>query len=587
MDECFQGKVIKYELKYKHPEMGERDIFASYFPIEGRAGIDRITCVLQDITEGKRTEAERVRLLTAIEQAAEGVVVTDIDGEIQYVNPAFSAMTGYSREEALGKKTSILKSGKQDAAFYATMWATLRAGQVWRGEVINRRKDESLYTEKMSITPVHNEHGEIVHFVAMKEDITARKLLEDKIRLAQKMEAALILQDVTERRKIAIVLEETRRARARLQETFLSHVSHELRTPLTAIYFFTTNVLDGLFGDLNPQQREHLTFALDNVQQLKDMVSDLLDITRVDTHKLSVEPQHANPVKLIAEALSTCRKNAAVKHISLRSAVPQGLPFVWADPARVRQILINLIDNGIKSTPEAGILTVGIRPFAEDGFLCLWVSDTGCGISPENHQLVFDRLAQLKSGTEASRSGLGLGLFISRELVLQQGGRIWVESQLGHGSTFYFTLPVFSLAKLCAPVFGAPMSESGSVALITVDVGSGGEEVQADILPEIRQALERCVHPGHNVVLPSTSDANPAGTFFIVASTDTSGFEVMANRIGTELQQFDDAARLKPAISTTTLRMAPGQSRDEQISEFTVQIERLVQTHLVGEGSLK
>jgi PAS domain S-box-containing protein len=143
---------------------------------------------------------------------------------------------------------------------------------------------------------------------------------------------AIIMQDVTDRRRIAIVLEEARQERTRLQEKFLSHVSHELRTPLTAIYFFMTNVLDGVLGDVTPEQREHLTFALDNVNQLKDMVSDLLDLTRVENHKLIVEPQHANPVKLIAEALTTCRTNAALKNISLRFHLAPGLPFVWGRP---------------------------------------------------------------------------------------------------------------------------------------------------------------------------------------------------------------------------------------------------------------
>jgi hypothetical protein len=253
----------------------------------------------------------------------------------------------------------------------------------------------------------------------------------------------------------------------------------------------------------------------------------------------------------------------------------------------VRQILINLIDNAIKFTPDAGIISVGSRPVGDDGFLCLSVSDTGCGISPENLQIVFDRLAQLKGSAEANRSGLGLGLFISKELVLQQGGRIWVESQLGHGSTFYFTLPVFSLAKVCAPVFAAPKLESDCVTLIAVDVVAARGEVQADSLPEIRKVLERCIHPGPNVVLPSMSDANPAGTFFIVASTDPNGVEVIASRIGRELQRVDHAAKLKPVISTTTLCASPGQSREEQIGEFSAQIEQWVQTHLVGEESLK
>ena len=221
---------------------------------------------------------------------------------------------------------------------------------------------------------------------------------------------AIVMQDVTDRRRIAIVLEEARQERTRLQEKFLSHVSHELRTPLTAIYFFMTNVLDGVLGDLTPEQREHLTFALDNVKQLKDMVSDLLDITRVETHKLIVEPRQASPVKLIAEAISTCGTNAATKNISLRFEAAPDLPFVWADPVRVRQILINLIDNGIKFTPESGTLTVACRRFAEDdGFVCLSVSDTGCGISPENREIVFDRLAQIKSWfrSKSQRSGSG------------------------------------------------------------------------------------------------------------------------------------------------------------------------------------
>ena len=399
---------------------------------------------------------------------------------------------------------------------------------------------------------------------------------------------AIIVRDVTERRKTAIILEEARWDRTRLQEKFFSHVSHELRTPLTAIYFFTTNVLDGLLGDLTPKQREHLGFALDNVKQLKDMVSDLLDITRVETHKLNVEPQHTSPTKLIAEVLSTCCTNAVAKNISLRSDVTPDLPFVWADPARVKQILINLIDNGIKFTPEGGTVSVASRPIVEgEDFLCLSVSDTGCGISPENREAIFDRLAQLKSRAEASRSGLGLGLFIARELVSRHAGRIWVESRLGEGSTFYFTLPLFSLAKLCAHVLTSSNLEKGSVILIAVDVVAIEKSVQADVLPEIRSVLERCIHAGQDVLLPSMSDAESVETFFIVACTGPSGFAVIASRIGRELEIFDNSSRLKPVISSTALLVRPGHSWKEQMGEVTAEIERVVQAHLLGKDKLK
>jgi hypothetical protein len=292
--------------------------------------------------------------------------------------------------------------------------------------------------------------------------------------------------------------------------------------------------------------------------------------------------------KLIDDVLSTCLTNAALKNITLCSDVAPGLPFIWADPARVRQILINLIDNGIKFAPAGGNVTVATRPSAEnEGFLCLSVSDTGCGISRENREIVFDRLSQVRSTAEASRSGLGLGLFISRELVSRHGGRIWVESELGHGSIFYFTLPVFSLAKLCAHVLTTPNIEAGCVTLIAVDVAAVEGAMQADILLEIKRVLERCIRPGQDVLLPSMSDAKPVGTFFIVACTDAKGFEVIASRIVRELQNFDSASKLKPVISSTTLLLVPGRSGEEQIGEIAARVEQLVQAHLLGKETLK
>ena len=184
------GQAYEHEYRIMRPDGGIRSIWDRGFPVLAEKGeVIRYVGVAQDITDRKRAEAEHTRLLTAIEQAAESVVVTNAEGGIEYVNPAFSTMTGYSREEALGKNPRILKSGKHDAEFYAAMWAAILAGQVWKGEMINRRKDGSLYTEKMSVTPVHEEHGKMTHIVAIKEDVTAGRLLEDQFRQSQKMEA--------------------------------------------------------------------------------------------------------------------------------------------------------------------------------------------------------------------------------------------------------------------------------------------------------------------------------------------------------------------------------------------------------------
>jgi PAS domain S-box-containing protein len=482
----------------------------------------------------------------------------DTTGRVTSWNVGAERMLGYTQQEIVGQNFSCIFTAEdiQSRVAEAQLRKALRTGRAeYEGWSI-RRTDEQFWAS-VNITTLSGRDGSIQGF-------------------------AIIMQDTTERRKVALVLEEAQQERGRLQEKFLSHVSHELRTPLTAIYFFTSNVLDGVFGDLTPEQHKHLALALDNVTQLKDMVSDLLDITRVDTHKLTLVHQPTSLVKVTAEVLSTCRTNAAAKNITLRADFAANLPLVWVDPARVRQVLINLIDNGVKFTPDGGTISVRAKFFGEDhDFVCVSVSDSGCGISEENREIIFDRLAQVKGSGEVSRSGLGLGLFISRELVSRHGGRIWLDSRPGHGSTFYFTLPVFSLAKYCSHIFSGPNLDAGSVTLIAVDVVEVEGGIQAEILREIRQILARCIHAGQDVLLPATSDEGPIVTFFIVACTDSKGSALIASRILRDLQNFDKASQLNPLISSTTMLIARGQAREEQICEITARIESLLQEHLL------
>jgi PAS domain S-box-containing protein len=483
----------------------------------------------------------------------------DTTGRVTSWNVGAERMLGYAQSEIVGQNFSCIFPPEdiQAPAAETKLHKALRTGRAeYEGWSIRRTQEQ--FWASVNITTLSGREGSIQGF-------------------------AIIMQDTTERKKIELVLEEAQQERGRLQEKFLSHVSHELRTPLTAIYFFTTNVLDGVFGDLTPEQHKHLALALDNVTQLKDMVSDLLDITRVDTHKLTLAHQPTSLVKVTSEVLSTCRTNAAAKNISLRADLAANLPLVWADPARVRQILTNLIDNGVKFTPDSGTISVKAKFFAEDhDFVCVSVSDSGCGISADNREIIFDRLAQVKGSGEVSRSGLGLGLFISRELVSRHGGRIWLDSRPGHGSTFYFTLPVFLLAKYCSHIFSGPNLCTGSVTLIAIDVVEVKGGVQADILREIRQILERCIHGGQDVLLPATGNEGPIVTFFIVACTDAKGSALIARRILRDLQKFDKASHLNPAISSTTMLVAHGQSGEEQIRQVTGRIESFVQEHLLG-----
>jgi signal transduction histidine kinase len=256
-----------------------------------------------------------------------------------------------------------------------------------------------------------------------------------------------------ERQKMLVRLENSRQQQLEVKNRFLSYVSHELRSPLTAIYQFVTILSDGLAGDVSSKQNDYLNIVLRNVGQLKTMIDELLEATRAETGKLTVEPRCISMVDIITETMKTVQTMAIAKGVLLSADILKNLPPVYADPERIRQILINLIDNGIKFTPENGTVSLCAHIYdADPNFLCVEVSDTGCGISPESTQMIFDRLFQEASSREITRKGLGLGLFICRELIALHGGRIWVESKIGKGSVFYFTLPIFFAREPSFPV---------------------------------------------------------------------------------------------------------------------------------------
>ncbi len=256
------------------------------------------------------------------------------------------------------------------------------------------------------------------------------------------------IRNIIKEKTLEQAIERARQQELELKDRLLSHVSHELRSPLTAIYQFITILLDGLAGDLQPDQREYLEIALRNVNQLRAMVGDLLDCTRAANGKLTVTPQPTEPSPIIIETLHTLRPSATQKGLDLFADVPDDLPIIDADPVRLRQVLGNLVDNGIKFTSPPGEITVGIRNLdGEPNMMCFTVTDTGCGIQSEDSTRIFERLSQTSETIDDRRQGLGLGLYICSELIHRHGGRIWVESELGEGSTFCFTLPRSSVPE--------------------------------------------------------------------------------------------------------------------------------------------
>jgi sigma-B regulation protein RsbU (phosphoserine phosphatase) len=261
------------------------------------------------------------------------------------------------------------------------------------------------------------------------------------------------LRHAMERQRMQAEADLMRKHEVQLRDDFLSHVSHELRSPLTSIHSFSSIIADGLAGQTTPQQDDYLQIILRNVGQLRAMIEDLLEVTQEQTGKLTLELQSVAIDEAAAYAVDTLKGVANQKGVTLSFLPCAYLPSAYADATRVRQILTILLDNAVKFTPAGGMVTIGTREYEKDGSMVLVeVSDSGCGIKPEETERIFEHLYQVTDPGSAGRRGLGLGLHIAKDLVTRQGGEIWVTSVPEKGSLFSFTLPIFSLASLIRPI---------------------------------------------------------------------------------------------------------------------------------------
>jgi len=369
-----------------------------------------------------------------------------------------------------------------------------------------------------------------------------------------------VMRYAIERQALLRSLEMSRHQQLEFKNQFLSHVSHELRTPLTCIYQFVTILMDGLAGEVNPEQRYHLTTVLNSVHQLRAMIRDLLEATRAESGKIRIEPRCITIGDLVQQAVSMMAATAKEKRVGLEVGLDSRIPFVYADPDRVLQVLINLIDNGIKFTPpEGSVLVKACMVEADPNMVYLSVSDSGCGIGPEAKALIFERLYQDPNSVDNNRTGLGLGLFIAKELVELHGGRIWVASESGNGSTFSFTLPLYSLAKLLFPVVTYEGRLRDAMVLVRVELTSLPSVSRAtwkEICQKCLETLRRCVYLDKDLVLPVTGNVGPTETFFVAASTDLERVEIMMKRIREQLEVgagFKNAGVLKVSATAVLL----------------------------------
>jgi PAS domain S-box-containing protein len=395
-------------------------VFSSHIMHTTPNGEKELFCVDIDLRMLQRAEKQLLQLAVAIEQSGEAVVITDPEGTIEYVNPTFTAITGYTQNEAIGEKPCILSSGEHSDELYAELWETITQGKTWKGRFVNKKKDGSLYTEKATISPVIDKAGNIVNYIAIKRDITDQLLTEEKYRHSQKMEAVGQLAGGVAHdfnNMLAIILGQVEIALMKIPPGDpLEKRLQEIRLAANR----SSNLTQQLLGFARKQSRQP------QILDLNDTVADMLIMLK----------------RLIGE------------HLELRWMAEAERPLVDIDPSHFDQILTNLIINARDAIEGNGVISVRTKNVMLDENFCqqhpggrtgrhvlLTIADTGCGMAPEIMEKIFDPFFT----TKGIGKGTGLGLSMVFGLIKQNNGYIIVNSTPGEGSSFDIYFPLVQI----------------------------------------------------------------------------------------------------------------------------------------------
>ena len=398
----------------------------------------------RDVTDQREAEKESKLLFTAIEQAAEAIMITDAGGIIEYVNPAFERVSGYGRREAMGQTPRILRSGRHGEDFYSDMWNTLNSGKTWSGRVTNRKKDGSLFTEEVVISPLFDAKGVVTNYVSVKRDVTHESRIEEQLRQAQRMEAVGQLA---------------------------GGVAHDFSNLLQAILGYADIVLESLPpGDRHRQDIEQIQRA---GRRAADLTRQLLAFSR----RQVIRPVTLDMNDLIDNVLKMLQRLIS-EDIILEVDQEDNLPHVLADPGQMEQILINLCVNSRDALPEGG--TIGIKTLVmevtddfrsehsgdlKDRYVCIRVSDTGCGMDEGTLSQIFEPFFT----TKGVGKGTGLGLATVYGIARQHNGIIDARSQLGEGTEIDVYIPVAEATADTVHESGSEADTGGSETILVAE----------------------------------------------------------------------------------------------------------------------
>jgi two-component system sensor histidine kinase/response regulator len=467
-----------------------------------------------DVTQRVQAEEQLRKLSLAVEQSPDCVVITDIHARIEYVNAAFLDVTGYSREQVIGKNPRLLHSGGTPRATYESLWRALQAGESWKGEFHNRRADGSDYIEFAIITPIRQPDGRITHYVAIKEDITEKK------RIAVELDAHRHHLEELVASRTAELDEARQRADSANQakSVFLANMSHEIRTPMNAIIGLTHLLQQSVLSDA---QRERLTKIDGAAYHLLSIINDVLDLSKIEAGHMQLEETDFLLDDVLEQTRTLIAEVADAKGLAVRIEADGGPRCLRGDPMRLRQGLLNFAGNALKFTEHGSIVLRATIESVDSGVLLrLEVEDTGIGIEADKLGTLFEAFEQGDRSTTRKYGGTGLGLAITRRLAHLMGGEAGVDSRPGVGSRFWFTArlrrgddqpPQATPNPLPdGPVAEQVRSCSGARVLLVEDNAINREVatelllgigLKVDVAENGRQALERWPAGNYDLIL--------------------------------------------------------------------------------------
>ncbi|HEX7044356.1 MAG TPA: ATP-binding protein, partial [Burkholderiales bacterium] len=373
--------------------------------------------VAEAMRGGRRAREQMQLFASAVEQTADAVIITDPRGVIEYVNPAFTRVTGYAPEEVHGRTPAILKSGQHDVRFYQRLWDTITRGDVYRDEIINRRKDGTLYIEQKSIMALRDVSGKIAHFVAAGRDITEQRRAEEEAHLRRDQLAHT--------------------ARVNIIGEMAASVAHEISQPLTAIINYAQGSMRRLRSDNMEPAR--LLGVFEQIVVQAQRVADAVVMLRRFVARRKPQRVAADVNTLIRQVVALANSETRGRGISIVLELADNLPPALVDDVQIEQVVLNLLRNGAEALASADAPQRELRvrtARADDGSIEVAISDSGPGLPPRLAAKLFEPFFTTKP------DGVGLGLAISRSIIENHGGRIWVTPNPERGVTFRFTVPV-------------------------------------------------------------------------------------------------------------------------------------------------